>query len=136
MESRRTQQCFAPSARRPAARGVQVRVQIDAVGARYSRPPIEHELRTRGVTVARFLPPTLPFSHPYFNLRNHRKLMLVDGAVGFCGGMNVRDECLLSLALPSATQDFHFELRGSVVSQLMTALAFDWEFTTGEKLGG
>ncbi len=117
-------------------RGVQVRVLIDGVGARYSRPPIIGGLRRRGVTVHEFLRSVLPFSHPYFNLRNHRKLMIVDGAIGFCGGLNIRDGCMLSLRPAHPTQDVHFRLRGPVVRQLMAAFAFDWQFSAREALEG
>ncbi len=127
---------FVEALARAAARGVEVRVLIDDVGARYSRPPIVRELRARGLEVARFLPSVVPLTHPYFNLRNHRKLMIVDGATAFCGGMNVRDGCLLQLGLPSATQDVHFRARGPVVAQLLGAFAFDWQFTTREQLVG
>jgi cardiolipin synthase A/B len=125
---------FVDALARAAKRGVQVRVLIDGVGARYSHPPIVNELRRRGVHVARFLPSLIPFPHPYFNLRNHRKMMIVDGAVAFCGGMNIRDACLLSLKRPDATQDLHFRVRGPVVPQIMQAFAIDWEFTTKEQL--
>ncbi|HVA57716.1 MAG: phospholipase D-like domain-containing protein [Gemmatimonadaceae bacterium] len=118
------------------ARGVQVRVLIDGVGARYSRPPIVGTLRRHGVTVQEFLPSAFPFSHPYFNLRNHRKLMIVDGAVGFCGGLNIRDGCMLSLDPPDPTQDVHFRFRGPVVRQFMGAFAFDWQFAAREALEG
>jgi cardiolipin synthase len=117
-----------------AKRGVAVRVLIDGVGARYSNPPIVDELKRRGVRVARFLPSLFPFPHPYVNLRNHRKMMIVDGTIGFCGGMNVRDACVLALHRPDATQDMHFRVRGPVVRQIMQAFAFDWEFTTREHL--
>ena len=117
-----------------AARGVQVRVLIDGVGARYSRPTIVGALRRRGVTVEQFLPSAFPFSHPYFNLRNHRKLMIVDGAVGFCGGLNIRDACLRALSPRHPTQDIHFQFRGPVVRQLMSAFAFDWQFAARESL--
>jgi cardiolipin synthase len=91
-------------------------------------------LRERGVTVAQFLPSAFPFSHPYFNLRNHRKLMIVDGGTGFCGGLNIRDDCMLSLAPRHPTRDVHFRIRGPVVRQLMSAFAFDWRFATRERL--
>jgi cardiolipin synthase len=113
-----------------------VRVLIDGVGARYSHPPIVGTLRERGITVARFLPPFIPWPQPYFNLRNHRKLMVVDGMIAFCGGLNIRDGCLLALNAPAPTQDLHFRLRGPVVGQLMSAVAFDWAFTTQEHLAG
>ncbi|MDE3054613.1 MAG: cardiolipin synthase [Gemmatimonadota bacterium] len=115
-------------------RGVEVRVLIDGVGARYSRPPIVRALRQHGITVHEFLRSAFPFSHPYFNLRNHRKLMVVDGAVGFCGGLNIRDGCLLSLDPASPTQDVHFRFRGPVVRQMTSAFAFDWQFSSGEAL--
>ena len=125
---------FVDALARAAKRGVSVRVLIDGVGARYSHPPIADELKRRGVTVARFLPSVLPFPHPYINLRDHRKMMIVDGTIGFCGGMNVRDQCILALKRPDATQDMHFRIRGPVVRQIMQAFAFDWEFTTHEHL--
>ena len=127
---------FVDALARAAGRGVAVRVLIDGVGARYSHPPIVRELRRRGVTVARFLPSAVPILHPYVNLRNHRKLLVADGATAFCGGLNIRDACLLALAPPSPTQDLHFRLDGPVVRQLMQAVAFDWHFTTGETLAG
>ncbi|HTS90065.1 MAG TPA: phospholipase D-like domain-containing protein [Gemmatimonadales bacterium] len=117
-------------------RGVQVRVLIDGVGARYSRPPIVRTLRRRGVTVAQFLRSRWPLPQPYLNLRNHRKLLVVDGKVGFCGGMNIRDGHALELKPRDPTQDIHFRVHGPVVRQLMTALAFDWTFATGEALAG
>jgi cardiolipin synthase A/B len=125
---------FVDALSRAVKRGVEVRVLIDGVGARYSHPPIVDELKHRGVRVARFLPSILPFPHPYVNLRNHRKMMIVDGTIGFCGGMNVRDSCLLALHRPDATQDLHFRVHGPVVRQIMQAFAFDWEFTTHEHL--
>ncbi|HZS62329.1 MAG TPA: cardiolipin synthase [Gemmatimonadaceae bacterium] len=125
---------FVDALARAVGRGVQVRVLIDGVGARYSHPPIVDELKRRGVPVARFLPAVIPIPQPYINLRNHRKMMIVDGAVAFAGGMNIRDSCLLALRRPDATQDLHFRIRGPVVPQIMQAFAVDWEFTTHEKL--
>jgi cardiolipin synthase len=127
---------FVAALGRAAARGIEVRVLVDGVGARYSRPPIFRALREHRVPVAAFLPPRIPLVQPYSQLRNHRKLMVVDGRIGFCGGMNIRDDCLLALQRPTATQDVHFRLRGPVVQQLAQAFAFDWAFTTKERLDG
>ena len=71
-------------------RGVQVRVLIDAAGTRYSWPPITGALRHAGVPVARFLPTFAPWRLLSMNLRNHRKILVVDGRIGFTGGMNIR----------------------------------------------
>lgn len=125
---------FVDALARAVARGVQVRILIDGVGARYSHPPIVDELKHRKVPVARFLPAVIPIPQPYINLRNHRKMMIVDGSVAFAGGMNIRDSCVLALRRPDATQDLHFRIRGPVVPQIMQAFAVDWEFTTHEKL--
>lgn len=125
---------FVQALGRAVARGVGVRVLVDGVGAHYSRPSILRALRARRVRVATFLPPRIPLFQPYFNLRNHRKLLVVDGRVGFCGGMNIRDACVLGLGLPSATQDVHFRLEGPIVKQLAQGFAFDWAFTTKEQL--
>lgn len=125
---------FIDALARAVQRGVAVRVLIDGVGERYSHPPIVRTLRVHGITVARFLPPNSPWRHPYFNLRNHRKLMVVDGTIGFCGGLNIRDACVLGLKTDDPILDLHFRFRGPVVGQMMKALAFDWTFTTREEL--
>lgn len=127
---------FVDALARAVERGVEVRVLVDGVGVRYSRPPILRTLRARGIKTASFLPPFLPVVQPYLNLRNHRKLLVVDGEVGFCGGLNIRDGCLLALHAPGPTRDLHFRFRGPVTGQLNGAFAFDWKFATGEELTG
>jgi cardiolipin synthase len=88
------------------------------------------------VKVARFNPAIVPFAHPYFNLRNHRKLLVVDGRVGFTGGMNIREGCLLALDPRHPTRDLHFRVEGPVVRQMVETFAFDWQFTAREPLEG
>jgi len=117
-------------------RGVEVRVLIDGVGARYSRPRITGVLRQAGVRSAEFLPSRLPWRNPYMNLRSHRKILIVDGRVGFVGGMNVREGNVLRQHSRTPIRDVHFRVEGPVLTPLFSALAHDWEFTTGEKLEG
>ena len=118
------------------ARGVEVRVLVDDVGIRYARPRIHRVLKKRGVPVAKFLPALLPRSVTHFNLRNHCKILVVDGRVGFTGGMNVRQDSLLASHPRHPTKDLHFRVLGPVVAQLQQVFARDWAFTTGEKLVG
>jgi cardiolipin synthase len=119
---------------RAVKRGVEVRVLIDDVGLKYSYPTVLRPLRRLGVEVARFLPTLLPWEFSYMNLRNHRKLLLVDGRKAFVGGLNIR-KGYLPLGTRSATiQDLHFAIQGPVVRQLQAVFAEDWGFTTGEKL--
>jgi cardiolipin synthase len=117
-------------------RGVEVRALIDDVGTRYARPHIDRVLRRRGVTVAKFLPAFLPRSFTHFNLRNHSKIMVIDGRIGFTGGINIRESHMLKSNPKYPTRDLHFRVRGPVVSQLQETFAKDWAFTTGEKLSG
>ncbi len=127
---------FAETLSRKAAGGVQVRVIIDDTGARYSFPPIVHTLRKSGVTVARFLPTLMPWRFMSINLRNHRKILVVDGRTGFTGGMNIRHGHVLKEKPSHPTQDIHFRMRGPIVAQIQEAFADDWYFCTREILVG
>ncbi|HWV98270.1 MAG TPA: cardiolipin synthase [Candidatus Acidoferrum sp.] len=117
-------------------RGVQVRVLIDDAGARYSLPSIVHPLRHARVPVARFLPTLAPWRLMTMNLRNHRKIMVVDGRVGFTGGMNLREGNLVAEHPRSPVQDLHFRLEGPAVAQLQEIFVGDWAFATNETLSG
>jgi cardiolipin synthase len=116
-------------------RGVKVRVLIDAVGVRYGWPPVHRRLRQAGVATELFLPRLSPAWLPFVNLRNHRKVLVVDGKVGFTGGMNVRDDFLSSERRPPF-MDLHARVEGPVVAHLQAVFAEDWHFTTGETLEG
>lgn len=115
-------------------RGVEVKVIVDGVGQWYSRPRASVLLRRAGVPTAVFLPPSLiPLSFSV-NLRNHRKSLIVDGRVGFCGGMNIGDRHLVNdPTVTRPNQDLHFCLKGPVVTQLEEAFRWDWGFITGEE---
>jgi len=119
------------------ARGVEVRVLIDAVGSRYSRPSIVGLLRHGGVRTARFMANSIGLLRmPYANLRSHRKVLVVDGRIGFSGGMNVRAAFVRALAGEATNTDTHFRFEGPIVGQLMSVFAHDWDFTTNEPLVG
>ena len=118
------------------ARGVQVRVLVDAAGERYGGPRVTRLLARRKVLARRFLPGFPPWRWPYVNLRNHRKILVVDGEVAFMGGLNIRPDHVLSDSPPRPTRDYHFRLRGPVVRQLFEAFSDDWRFVTREVLEG
>ena len=129
---------FVDALARAVKRGVQVRVLIDAAGTRYSFPPITHRLRHAKVPVAKFLPASVftPWRVTTVNLRNHRKVLVVDGQTAFTGGMNIRHGNVLAEQPKSPVRDLHFRVEGPVVAQLQEAFASDWAFTTGELLDG
>ena len=118
------------------SRGVEVRVLIDAVGLRYSWPSMDRSLRRAGIKVARFLPTVLPWRMPFVNLRNHRKILVIDGCKGFTGGMNIRSGHLTASRPSDPVQDLHFRVEGPVVSHFQDVFTQDWYFVTGELLEG
>ncbi len=116
-----------------AERGVDVRVLIDAFGELYSFKKIRREFRGTKVQAAVFLPLTLLGSF-YFNLRNHRKILVVDNKCSFTGGMNIRDRHLaIDKNNPHRIIDTHFRLEGPICEQLRDAFMEDWHFATEEK---
>jgi len=115
-------------------RGVQVRVLIDGVGGGYFRSGTYLRLHEAGVPVDRFLHSYVPWKMPFLNLRNHRKLMVVDGRIAFTGGINIGHENLLATNPAHPVRDTHFRLDGPIVEQLTEAFADDWLYETGERL--
>jgi cardiolipin synthase A/B len=106
-----------------ARRGVRVRLLVDGFGSRGLGARFLAPLREAGGHVAWFLPLDPVRRAWTMNLRNHRKLMVVDGEVGFTGGINVGDEFL-------PWRDVHLKIRGPGVSQLQAVFIEDWFFAT------
>lgn len=115
-----------------ATRGVEVRVIIDSLGEKYSRKSPRVAFRGTPVKLVRYLPLHLG---AYINLRNHRKLLIVDGLEAFTGGMNIRSRHLnASESVIDSIHDVHFSVKGPVVADLQGTFLGDWFFVTGEKL--
>jgi cardiolipin synthase len=131
-----TGRLFAAALGRAARRGVEVRVLVDGIGSSYTFPSITGVLAAEGVRVERFLPTSVPIYFAYANLRNHRKIMVVDGAVGFTGGLNIRDGCWLAHRPRHPVRDTHFLLHGPIVAQLLEVFTEDWAFAAEETLTG
>lgn len=127
---------FGRALQAASQRGVEVRVLVDAHGRRNRHQDMARWLRRAGVNVAEFLPlwrsPTLAA----FNLRNHRKVLILDGTTAFTGGMNISGDNLVSKSPAHPVRDLQFLCDGPVVGQLMDVFADDWQFTTGELLDG
>lgn len=115
-------------------RGVEVRVLVDDVGLWYSRPNAARLMASRGLKVARFSPLSLRNLH-VFNLRNHRKVLVVDGKTGFTGGLNVKREYdALFTSIPY--KDAMLRIEGPAVAHLTDVFADDWMYLTQEHLDG
>lgn len=123
---------FVQALVRAARRGVEVRVLIDDVSDRFSWSSAAKSLRRAGVPVGIFNPPFIPARLHAIHLRNHRKILVVDGETGFTGGLNI-DRTYWG---EGASRDLHFRIRGPVVAQLMEVFAEDWHFAADEVLQG
>lgn len=128
---------FAQALGEAVARGVEVRVLIDAVGARYSVPSILGTLEDAGIGVAVFNGNVIMgLRLPYANLRTHRKIIVVDGAIAFTGGMNIREGFSRACSGEGCAIDTHFRITGAVVADLFAIAAEDWHYASGEILEG
>ncbi len=126
---------FVAALKQAQARGVKVYVLLDGVGEWYSWPGmVVRQLRRAGIDVERFLPPRLLPPSFSINLRNHRKILVVDGEQAFTGGMNIGVRHLLESQSAHRTSDLHFFMRGSVVQQLQQVFRSDWRFASGRPL--
>jgi cardiolipin synthase len=113
------------------ARGIEVRVLIDGVGRLYSWPRAHRKLKKLGVPVALYLPASLLPPRLTVNLRNHRKILVVDCQVAFTGGMNIRQHHLVKTGKRRhKTEDIHFRVAGPVVEQLQNVFVSDWRFSS------
>jgi cardiolipin synthase len=114
-------------------RQVKVRVLVDGIGEWYDWPHVVPILRRAGVRAERFLPPRLLPPSLSLNCRNHRKILIVDGAVAYIGGMNLGGR-EVGGSTGRRMSDIHFRLCGPIVAQLAETFAEDWLFATGEAL--
>jgi len=127
---------FVDALVRAVRRGVAVRVLVDDVDVRFTRSSAYKPLRRAGVPLGVFNPPLMPARLNAIHLRNHRKILVVDGTLGFTGGFNIDRRYWRPDAPGEVSRDLHFRLRGPVVAQLAEVFADDWQFATGEALRG
>jgi len=117
-------------------RGVEIRVLIDGIGSGYPFSAAVRALERAGIPVARFMFHLLPWRMPFLNMRSHKKLLILDGRIGFAGGLNIGAENTREFPAARRVEDVHFRAEGPVVAQLMLTFVEDWTFTTGEALAG
>ncbi|KGN72001.1 cardiolipin synthase [Porphyromonas sp. COT-239 OH1446] len=108
-----------------AQAGLSVRIIYDYLGS-YSVPKRRWAaLRKQGIEVYAFLPVAIPLLSSTVNYRNHRKVIVIDGVIGYMGGMNFADRYLHGDNL-GPWRDTHFRLQGAVVAGLQTSFLVDW----------
>ncbi|WP_445682988.1 cardiolipin synthase [Solibacillus sp. FSL K6-4121] len=109
-----------------AKQGVKVRVLFDEMGSRGIRKRHFKELIEAGGEVEVFFPSILPLINPRLNFRNHRKIAVIDGRIGYIGGFNVGDEYLSLSDRFGYWRDTHLRIEGSAVHPLQTRFILDW----------
>jgi cardiolipin synthase A/B len=118
-----------------ARAGVEVQVLLDWVGSQKMDENLVEELRSAGVKVERYHP--LEWYHlARMNNRTHRKLLVVDGQVGFTGGVGIADNWDGNADSPEHWRDSHYRIEGPAVAQMQAAFLDNWIKTTGAVLQG
>ena len=128
-------QQFADALSERARAGVAVNVTIDWVGSASMEQSQLQEMEDAGVRVERYRP-----LHWYnlarMNNRTHRKLLVVDGTVGFTGGVGIGDPWQGHAQDPDHWRDMHFRIEGPAVAQMQAAFNDNWTKTTGTIVNG
>ena len=115
--------------------GVEVQVLIDWVGSQKMDEALLDKLKAAGVKVERYHP--LKWYHlARMNNRTHRKLLVVDGRVGFTGGVGIADNWDGNADSPDHWRDSHYRIEGPAVAQMQAAFLDNWIKTTGAVLQG
>ena len=114
-----------------ARAGVKVRLLLDALGSKQARPRFFAPLIEAGGELAWFHPaqPWTMWKRPWVNLRTHRKIVVIDGEIGFLGGINITDEEDERLR-EDAYRDLHLRVEGDIVRSLQEVFVEDWAYAT------
>ncbi|MFF5996251.1 cardiolipin synthase [Lysinibacillus sp. KU-BSD001] len=113
-----------------AKQGVKVRILYDEMGSRGIKKRHFKELTEIGGEVEIFFPSIFPLINPRLNFRNHRKIVVIDGRIGYIGGFNVGDEYLGLKSRFGYWRDTHMRIEGSSVHPLQTRFLLDWNQAT------
>lgn len=117
-----------------AKEGLEIRFLYDAVGSWKLSANYAQELKAAGVQMIPFMPVKLPFLNHKINFRNHRKIIVIDGNIGFVGGLNIGDEYLGKNPYFGHWRDTHLYVSGESVRTLQLIFLQDWYYMTGDAL--
>ncbi len=116
--------------------GVEVRIIIDDVGSWGLNKKFIGDCRENGVEIYSFMEVRFPRFTSKMNFRNHRKIVIVDGEIGFTGGINVADRYIDGLKGIGRWNDMHLRIEGDAVLCLQVVFSSDWYFMVNENLLG
>ena len=118
-----------------ARQGVEVRILYDDVGCSGVKKSFFEGMRREGIEAFAFLHVKFPLFTSKVNYRNHRKIAVIDGCVGFIGGMNIADRYVRGTEWGS-WRDTHFRIEGSGAAGLQASFLSDWSATTKRHIAG
>jgi cardiolipin synthase len=133
--SGRTGEEFARALIERASAGIKVHLMLDWLGSEKMTPHLVREMRGAGVEVERYHALHW-YSLGKLNNRTHRKVLIVDGRIGFTGGVGIADQWAGHAQDPDHWRDMHFQIEGPVVAQFQAAFLDNWIETTGRVLTG
>ncbi len=113
-----------------AEEGVEVRLLYDGMGNRMLGRWFFKKLTSAGGKVAKFLPPLIT----RLNYRDHRKISVIDGKIGYIGGLNIGDEYLGKVKRYGDWRDTHIRIEGDAVDQLQLRFTMDWNFVCNNEI--
>lgn len=113
-----------------AKNGVEIRLIFDDVGSWSLSKPFIRKLKNNGIEVHAFMPVRFPYFTSKINYRNHRKIIVIDGKVGFIGGINISDKYIYGDEKIKFWRDTHLKLKGDAVYSLQMAFLTDWSFVS------
>lgn len=117
-----------------AREGVEVRLLLDAMGSSKISPVMLNEYKKAGGKYSFFFPSKIKVFNLKLNYRNHRKLVVVDGKIGYLGGFNIGNEYLGKKKKIGYWRDTHLRITGSSVYDLQMRFILDWRFASKEDL--
>lgn len=115
--------------------GVEVRLVIDGMGSKRITKKIIKEIESYGIKVAVFFPGVLPHINTRINYRNHRKIVVIDGEIGYVGGFNVGNEYVNKGKQFKFWRDTHIRVKGEAVNELNKRFILDWDYAADENMG-
>lgn len=127
-------QSIIPILEEKAREGVEVRILYDGMGGRFMPGRVWESLRSSGIQVGEFFPAFLGRLQLRVNYRNHRKIVVIDGKVGYVGGFNIGREYISKDPKFGYWRDTHLKIRGSAVYALQIRFVLDWNYATKENL--
>lgn len=127
-------QRLAEVLKRKAKEGVEVKLLYDDMGSRLLKRKYKRELIESGVQVESFFPSLIPKVNMKINYRNHRKLAIIDGEIGYIGGFNIGDEYLGFNKRFGYWRDTHLRVEGEAVNNMQTRFILDWNHASSRDI--